>query len=401
MPLTHRRHVPILFFFILAACGGSGGGGDSSTGTVTVAEVRLTGPSSLFEGQTSQAVATAVDASGQTLSGRAITWSTSDPTVATVSTVGLVTGVAAGNATISAASEGKTAGSPVTVTRDPAPASITLTPASSSIAAGGAQQLTVEVKNSRGQVITPALTFSSSANAIAIVSTVGRVTSMGPVGSANISASAGTLTSAPAAITVTPGPSASVAKSVDVPAADTVGKSYVVAVKVSDAYGNAVAGATATFSVQSGGGSITPSAITGSDGVASATFTVGHTPGTNVAVASVGSLTGVSFSATTSSGAASKAKIQAGDQQTAAAGTAVATSPAVLVTDSYGNPVRGVNVYFSTAADGQGQLAVIPTGADGIAKFDRPWTLSTTPGPNYFYANVDTMAQIIFTATGT
>src|SRR6266566_2390624 len=55
------------------------------------------------------------DAAGNTLSGRTITWSTSDASVAMVSTAGLVTGVAAGSATISATAEGKAGQSAITV----------------------------------------------------------------------------------------------------------------------------------------------------------------------------------------------------------------------------------------------------------------------------------------------
>ncbi|MEG1384681.1 MAG: Ig-like domain-containing protein, partial [Oscillospiraceae bacterium] len=49
----------------------------------------------------------------------AVAWSSSDPAIATVDANGLVTGVAAGSATITAAANGKTATCAVTVTPKP------------------------------------------------------------------------------------------------------------------------------------------------------------------------------------------------------------------------------------------------------------------------------------------
>src|SRR5205823_13076176 len=58
------------------------------------------------------------DGNGSTLTGRTVTWSTSASGVATVSASGLVSAVAAGSATITATSEGKSGSATVTV---PAP----------------------------------------------------------------------------------------------------------------------------------------------------------------------------------------------------------------------------------------------------------------------------------------
>src|SRR5687768_14369193 len=72
-----------------------------------VAQVVLT-PTvvSLQTGTTSQLTATALDASGTVLSGRSFSFVSSNNSVATVSSTGLVSGVAAGSATITASSEG-------------------------------------------------------------------------------------------------------------------------------------------------------------------------------------------------------------------------------------------------------------------------------------------------------
>ena len=63
-----------------------------------------------------QLTATLKDASGNTLSGRTVTWSSSNTSVATVSSSGLVSAVTPGSATVTAASEGKTGTASITVT---------------------------------------------------------------------------------------------------------------------------------------------------------------------------------------------------------------------------------------------------------------------------------------------
>jgi len=74
----------------------------------TVAEVVVTPPSpSAWVGRSQQLTATTLDAAGATLSGRAVTWSSLDVSVATVGTSGVARGVAAGTVTITATSDGK------------------------------------------------------------------------------------------------------------------------------------------------------------------------------------------------------------------------------------------------------------------------------------------------------
>src|SRR5207247_1612618 len=102
-----------------------------------VATVTLTPASATVnEGQTLQLTATLKDANGNTLVGRSITWSNSNPSAAGVNGTGLVTGVTAGSATITATSEGKNGTSAITVVHMPV-ASVTVTPASGAVPAGG------------------------------------------------------------------------------------------------------------------------------------------------------------------------------------------------------------------------------------------------------------------------
>ena len=81
-----------------------------------VASVSLTlNAATLVPQQTLQLVATPKDAAGTALSGRTITWSSDAPAVGTVDATGLVAAVAAGTASVTAQSEGKSAAATITV----------------------------------------------------------------------------------------------------------------------------------------------------------------------------------------------------------------------------------------------------------------------------------------------
>lgn len=84
---------------------------------IAVASVAVTpSTSSLRLGEQSQLTVRLADASGGTLTGRVITWSSSNSSVATVSSTGLVTAAGLGAATITATSEGRSGTARVSVT---------------------------------------------------------------------------------------------------------------------------------------------------------------------------------------------------------------------------------------------------------------------------------------------
>src|SRR5207249_8488951 len=91
--------------------------------------------------------------------------------------------------------------------------------------------------------------------------------------------------------------------------------------------------------------------------------------------ATAGGLAGspVTFTATGTAGAASSIAVNAGNNQSATAGTTVATPPSVIVHDANGNPVAGVSVTFAVASGGGTVSPTTPvtTGANGIAAVDR------------------------------
>ena len=72
-----------------------------------------------------------------------------------------------------------------------------------------------------------------------------------------------------------------------------------------------------------------------------------------------------------------KMAVLAGDDQLAALGDAVATPPALLVTDANNAPVAGATVHFRIPSTGAGSVAPtqVVTGADGVARVDS-WVLA-------------------------
>src|SRR5207247_4943221 len=106
-------------------------------GAVTVSPTAA----NVFVGGTAQLRATPKDAAGNVLSGRVITWASSNPAIATVSGTGLVTGVAVGAATITGTSEGQSGTAALTVSTVPV-ASVTVSPTVPNVYVGGAVQRT-------------------------------------------------------------------------------------------------------------------------------------------------------------------------------------------------------------------------------------------------------------------
>ncbi|WP_410210300.1 Ig domain-containing protein [Aquirhabdus sp.] len=186
--------------FILAACGG--GGGDGGVVTATLQSVTVTPTSaSVAAGLTQQFSATGNYSDGTSQAIASPTWTSSDQTVATIDGKGLVTSRKAGTATLTASFNGISGSTTLTVTTAKLQ-SITVTPASSSVAAGLTQQFTATGNYSDGTsqaIATPA--WSSSDTTTATVNTTGLVTSI-KAGSATLTATLSGI-SGSAALTVT------------------------------------------------------------------------------------------------------------------------------------------------------------------------------------------------------
>lgn len=122
-----------------------------------------------------------------TTESKAVTWSSSDPSVATVDNSGKVTGVKVGTATITAKVGTHTASSRITVVA--LIKSITLDKTSLTLDRGTTGQLAVSI-NPSDTTESKAVTWSSSNTAVAIVDSTGKVTAV-KIGSAIITAKVG------------------------------------------------------------------------------------------------------------------------------------------------------------------------------------------------------------------
>jgi hypothetical protein len=171
---------------------------------------------------------------------------------------------------------------------------------------------------------------------------------------------------------------------------------------VRDQDGNALSGQTVVFAVASGGGSVTgASVVTDANGVATVgQWTLGKTAGPNSLTASSGSLS-VTFNATGTAGPAASLTISAGNNQTAAAGSAVPAPPSVIVKDANGNAVSGATVTFAIGSGGGSVTGGSATSnSSGIATVGS-WTLGAAAGANTLVASTNGAASVTFTATAT
>src|SRR6266516_4202235 len=261
---------------ITAASEGKSGTAAVTVSSVPVASVAVSPTSaSLLVGQTQQLSATPKDANGNPLTGRTVSWSSGNTAVATVSASGLVTGVSAGAATITAASEGQSGTAAITVTNVPV-ASVAVSPTTASVPVGQTVQLTATPKDANGNSLSGrTITWASSNTAVATVSTSGRVTGVAAVTATITATSEGT--SGTAAITATapplPAPVASVAvspASASVPAGQAVQLSAV----TKDSAGTVLTGRAVTWASSNGGiASVNGSGLVTGVAVGAATIT--------------------------------------------------------------------------------------------------------------------------------
>jgi hypothetical protein len=167
----------------------------TSSPTLVSIAVTPTNPS-VNAGATQQFVATGTyqDASTQNLSTQ-VTWSSSNTTVAAISSAGLATGQSAGSSNITAALNGITSsGVSLSVQAAPAPAaslvSVTVSPSSATVQPGTVQQFTATGYYSNGntQDLTNSVNWNSSSTSVATLNGSGLASVQGP-GSTVISAS--------------------------------------------------------------------------------------------------------------------------------------------------------------------------------------------------------------------
>ena len=215
--------------------------------TVTVAATQ----GSLTVGETTQLSATMRDARGRILNGRAVTWSTSAPNVASVSASGLVTAAAVGTATITATSEGQTGSVAIAVTTPPPVpvASVAVSAPRTSLTVGETTQLTATTRDAGGAVLTGrAITWSTSASNVVTVSAAGLVTAVA-AGTATITATSEGRSGSVAISVTTPPPAPVATVAVTAPRTSlTVGETTQLTATTRDAAGAVLTGRVVTWS---------------------------------------------------------------------------------------------------------------------------------------------------------
>jgi len=209
--------------------------GKSGTATVTVTNFAVATVNvqpqnnSITQGSSIQLSATLTDVNGAPATNRAVSWSSSNTGIATVNSLGLVSGVAVGSVTITATSEGKSGSATVSVQPKPV-ATVTVTPATVSLTAGQTAPLTVVLKDQSGGVLTGrTVVWTTSNSAVATVSSTGTVTAVGG-GTATITAtSEGKTGTSTIAVTLIPVGSVAVSPTtVSVPATTSTNLTVVV-----------------------------------------------------------------------------------------------------------------------------------------------------------------------------
>jgi len=147
--------------------------------TVATVSVTATVPPTFFVGQTLQATSVARDSGNNALTSFTTTWTSSTPTVASVSATGLITALSAGTTTITATTGGKTGTLNVTVSLVPVARVLLTLPKPAHV--GRPATLVAELRNSSGTALTAAQrTFGwhSSDESIATISSTGVLTGL-------------------------------------------------------------------------------------------------------------------------------------------------------------------------------------------------------------------------------
>jgi hypothetical protein len=178
-------------------------------------------------------------------------------------------------------------------------------------------------------------------------------------------------------------------------------------VRLVDSFGNTapVSGVTVTAALTGGSGTLGGTRSRQTNAQGEVTYTdlifVGSV-GTKTVNFGSGSLTGVDASIAVTAGAPASFVAVDGENQSAVAGKAVATPPAVKITDVDGNPVSGISVTFSvTAGGGSTANSTAVTDASGVAHVGS-WTLGSVAGENRLSATATglSFSPVVFIATG-
>lgn len=176
---------------IRATVDGKTGTGALTVSPASVATLAIDAPQvALVQGDTRALLAIARDAQGNVLAGRAATWESTNPQIATVSTTGLVTAVSVGNADVRATVEGKVATAAISVSAIPV-ASVEVSETVVSIEVNAAHTVTAVARDAQGRVLAGrTFAWATDDASIATVSASGRITGVA-LGRTNVRVSSG------------------------------------------------------------------------------------------------------------------------------------------------------------------------------------------------------------------
>jgi hypothetical protein len=356
----------------------------------TISAVQITlAKSTLAPGQTTQATVVATSADGKVVGVGRIDFSSQVPSIATVSSKGVVTAIAAGTVVIQATASGVGGTAALTVQSLTAPVSAVAAVAvafdSTKISVGHVAQASAVVKDTAGKPISgQTVTWSSVTPNIASVSSLGAVTAI-TAGTASIRATASGIDGT-ASITVEPPPVAAVIVTVD-SATLSIGHTAQAFATAKDSAGHIVTGQPVMWTSLSPGiasisssGKITALAV----GVAVIQATISGCSGS----------TGVTVVASSSVAAAASVAVTV-DSTTLLVGhvaQAVATAK-----DASGNPIAGQQTTWTSLTPGMASVsssgavmalaagpAIIQASISGITGLD---TLVVVIPPDLAFAN--------------
>jgi adhesin/invasin len=172
-------------------------------------------------------------------------------------------------------------------------------------------------------------------------------------------------------------------------------------VRVTDAFGNPVEGTAVEWSA--GSGSVDPvSSVTGPDGLAQTSWSLGASTGSQSVTASSSGLAGspLTFQATALAGDADRLLRISGNEQSAPVSTELPAPLVVRLIDAAGNAVPDRPVSWIVATGG-GQVASPTSMTDGEGIATARWTLGSASGSNTLNAVVSGVGFVFFTATAT
>jgi uncharacterized protein YjdB len=154
----------------------------------TVTSLLVVGPTAVPTGQTSELTASASTTGGKQVVTSGVTWQSSNPGVATVSDAGILTAIAPGTVTVTAAYQGVTGSLTITVA-DVTVSAITLY-GTTSVTRGGTTQLmaTAVLGDGSMRIVTNFAAWASLNTDIATVSSSGLVTTLSTAGTVTVTA---------------------------------------------------------------------------------------------------------------------------------------------------------------------------------------------------------------------